>query len=80
MLLLEIVCNSFTVNVMKFICFVLAVALSWVSVLLPVQLLLLSPVLSPILWSFLYNVEVAFMFSVLFLVFWNDIEVPVTWR
>ena len=38
-----------------------------------VQLLLLSPVLSPVLWSFLYNIEVAFMFSVLFLVFWNKI-------
>ena len=38
-----------------------------------VQLLSLSPVLSPILWSLLYNIELVFMFSVLFLVFWNKI-------
>ena len=37
-----------------------------------VQLLSLSPALSPILWSLLSNIELVFMFSVLFLVFWNN--------
>ena len=39
-----------------------------------VQLLLLSPVL----WSFLCNIEDVFTFSFLFLVFCNNITVPVT--
>ena len=34
-----------------------------------VQLLSLSPVLSPILWSFLSGIEVVFMFSVIFSLF-----------
>ena len=50
---------------MKFTCFVLGVRFV-------VQLLSLSPVLSPTLRSLLYNIEVVFMFSVLFLVFWNN--------
>ena len=63
---------DFTVNVMKFTCFVLGVRFV-------VQLLSLSPVLSSTLRSLLCNIEVVFMFSVLFLGFWNNITVPVTW-
>ena len=58
-------CDSFTVHVIRFTCFVLGVRFV-------VQLLSLSPVLSLTLWSLLYNIELVFMFSVLFLVFWNN--------